>query len=1319
MKEKTRFASARAAFVAAVVSAGFTAAAAVSLNDRVLTITESGVLSSILSGANAAYYTALKTDDGTITNVVLTGSSMITVTLTEDLEYTGAWNLDKATVKLGKANEADPTWPMGKGTGAAATIRLPASANSQIFVDTGCINATISAPIRITGAGSANVNKTLMFNGNGSGAKAWLRLDGRVIIEETCTCGFYFQGSGARLTMYGGMDAPNATIITTGANGNWYVYDEPINLGKINHNWAYLRLYAAGNAIREFYGRGGGKIILYADGALSGAVMRLSNFSSSEYLDVNGHSAAVSVAANITSGNVGNGTLVSTSTPAVITVSNAVDAVFDCSLVGKMSLVKKGVGTLTINRSDDMDGEVTVEEGTLALGTSASVQKVSRVTLSGGRLELADGDALSTVVDFDVVDKDVADQILLPSGVTITAARFFLEGEAVVPGTYGSDASAAETKLDLFDDASTGVMQASASGDGLLRINVASGTVSIANAISAADLAKLNNNEYECVIKTGTGTLKLDKALDYTGGWMLGQGGTYVSTNEYAFGKGTTALSQIVVYHSSGAYIQFDATNAVVSNPIAVYATATPNTQTAAIRLAGNRKSCTLRGRLSCPSGKLSLFFPTGTTFYTYGGVDAMDGGLANAGASQHWWIYDVPVNVSSMELTYEVVHFAVAGNNVGSITHNLGGYVQIETDGAFANRPKVRLVTREGATTSLGTFDLKGHDTAFDFATTNIYGYSVTSSTGPATLDFGVAVPVATNQTFTFSGQLSLKKSGPGTLVCTRTLSNAGSLEVAGGTLELAEGVTFLGCTGVTLSGGRLVTRANDAMGTGDATFSVSDANATDVISIANGTTLSFSGALMVGGESLGNGCFGGESAPSYATRSSVFDPAEGGCALFENTLVITIPSGETTSIADAISAADLAAVNANVYTRILKNGAGTLLLDQALDYTGRWVALAGKFKATAPLYAFGKMNPSGLPDGIVAYSDYGHAAGVMLGVDGQNIAIEKPITMAVFPGTNPHDRNSVEVWGTVHLSRPLYINNNNHVIIYGGGGKFYTDAGVVNPAGNVHMNAASGNWYINRSSFNYFQPIWIAVHWRESGNVVKALTLQDSCSCLIEADDVFAEPLPYLTMEPVLSNTPKLQLNGHDVAVGNIRLNGEIGTTTEMGKSVINSDSPAVFSFRQTEPGTNSDVHVKGAVSIVKGGDASYTFATNILSTGFLTVTGGVFELAADCTWAGCTNVLVCGDGAKVAFNSGSGMHPRAAWRITDGGKVNVIGSSTVVRTGVLFFDDVTKLSAKCGTWGSTSSPAEFKDDVHFEGTGVLLVTRRFGAGTYIYLK
>jgi hypothetical protein len=112
-------------------------------------------------------------------------------------------------------------------------------------------------------------------------------------------------------------------------------------------------------------------------------------------------------------------------------------------------------------------------------------------------------------------------------------------------------------------------------------------------------------------------------------------------------------------------------------------------------------------------------------------------------------------------------------------------------------------------------------------------------------------------------------------------------------------------------------------------------------------------------------------------------------------------------------------------------------------------------------------------------------------------------------------------------------------------------------------------------------------------------------------------------------------------------------------------------------------------------------------------------VFELAANCTWAGCTNVLVRGDGAKVALNQGSGMQRRATWRIADGGKVDIAGSSTVVQAGALFFDDVTKLSAKCGTWGSSSSSAQYKDDLRFEGTGVLLVTRRLGAGTLIEFK
>ena len=112
--------SVKAAVAAAVLSVVSVAGAAVTLSDRVLTITESGVLSSILSGANAAYYTALRTDDGTITNVVLTGNSQITVTLTEDLEYTGAWNLAKAVVKLSSSSAPPPPIPPGRWARALA-----------------------------------------------------------------------------------------------------------------------------------------------------------------------------------------------------------------------------------------------------------------------------------------------------------------------------------------------------------------------------------------------------------------------------------------------------------------------------------------------------------------------------------------------------------------------------------------------------------------------------------------------------------------------------------------------------------------------------------------------------------------------------------------------------------------------------------------------------------------------------------------------------------------------------------------------------------------------------------------------------------------------------------------------------------------------------------------------------------------------------------------------------------------------------------------------------------------------------------------------
>ena len=861
---------------AAVAVLCFSTQAAVSLNDRVLTISESGKLSEILAGDYAAYYTALKTNDGTITNVILEGVSQITVILADDLEYTGAWSLKKAIAKIGVSTTADPTWPFGKGTGSDATIRLSmtgsASTSSQILVDANCVNATISAPIHIADSGTIS-SDAIRMNGAPS-VNSWLRLNGLVTLD--CSTGFYFQGNGAKLTMYGGMEASGMTVKTTGANGNWYVYDNPISLGRINHNYVYLRLYATGNAIDEFYGRGGGRIVLYSDGALSGADMLLSNFGGSEQLDINGHDATVRVEADSTAGTVGSGFYTGSTTPAVLTVSNDVDVVFNCGMSGRMNLLKKGTGKLTVDKSDGFSGELTVADGTMMLGPSAALHGVTKVNLTGGRLEFAAADAFADSVEFHVADREAEDQILLPQGGVVTAVRFSDGSSFLSAGTYGSAASSADTKLGFFDGASDGVLRVFAGGTGVLEIVVPSGSASIANVVSSADLAKLNNNEYTLVEKTGSGTLLLDKALDYAGAWFLNEGGVHVLTNECAFGKGQDDQSWILLRHDLGAYIEFYATNIVVSNPIKVMAPANANPYTAAIRLKANTESCTLRGRLSCPKGRLALFHPTKCAFYTRGGVDLTDGGFVNAGAGQKWWICDVPADISKITLANEAICFAATGNKVGMITYSSSSTVYIEADDAFIGRPQICFTYNTDVQTKWGVFDLKGHDTAFDFASTNVYGYLLTSSTGPATLDFGVTGVVATNNSLNFGGKLSLRKTGSGEFVFKCSPTCAGSFEVAGGTVVFADGVVFANCTNAVVrgDGARIVLNESDSFDA-KAELRIADGGKVNIVgpsTVVHADLLFFDDADDV---SAKNGTWGSTSSSAQFTDDSRFEGA------------------------------------------------------------------------------------------------------------------------------------------------------------------------------------------------------------------------------------------------------------------------------------------------------------------------------------------------------------------------------------------------------------------------------------------------------------
>ena len=115
---------------------------------------------------------------------------------------------------------------------------------------------------------------------------------------------------------------------------------------------------------------------------------------------------------------------------------------------------------------------------------------------------------------------------------------------------------------------------------------------------------------------------------------------------------------------------------------------------------------------------------------------------------------------------------------------------------------------------------------------------------------------------------------------------------------------------------------------------------------------------------------------------------------------------------------------------------------------------------------------------------------------------------------------------------------------------------------------------------------------------------------------------------------------------------------------------------------------------------------------------MTGGVFALTAKTTWANCTNVTVCGEGSVFELNANSPIDTKAGVRLADGGKMALNGDIEV-KAGVVWFEDEEEVSAERGTYGSSASNAQFKDDVHFTGTGVLRVTRSKGRGAILLVR
>lgn len=199
-----------------------------------------------------------------------------------------------------------------------------------------------------------------------------------------------------------------------------------------------------------------------------------------------------------------------------------------------------------------------------------------------------------------------------------------------------------------------------------------------------------------------------------------------------------------------------------------------------------------------------------------------------------------------------------------------------------------------------------------------------------------------------------------------------------------------------------------------------------------------------------------------------------------------------------------------------------------------------------------------------------------------------------------------------------------------------------------------------------------------------------------------------------PFIKNTGVLDLCGCNQYFGPIHMNS-------LYCGEVRSDEPAVMTVTQTTVapqsftaemvGTNY-LHFVGKAGLCKKGALPLVIASVSSTTGTLEVAEGTLSFTDDGAWENVSAVNV--SGGTLVLDKAKRIAKTCEMTIT-GGSVNLDGSFTQ-NVNELYIGEA---RAEVGTYGSSASRAQHKDDDHFTGPGILHVTHGFPDGTCILLR
>ena len=264
---------------------------------------------------------------------------------------------------------------------------------------------------------------------------------------------------GTTLVITGGITGSGGGLCVINSGGTVVFAGKPLSLGG-DMFWTdspgLTVVGVAGNTWGDTLVAGGTLRMEAASGLPASTALKVGvSYQPGGTVDLNGFDQSVGQLLSETT-NAGT-RAVTSSKPAVLTVNQDANTVYDGRLTGALSLVKSGAGTLTLSNSlSTATGDITVSNGTLVAALASSLGNGTNVTVAGGTLELRSASVISDGANLLIASAGA--QVMLGAGIVETVNKLFLGGEQQPKGLWGATCSGA-AHIDDVHFAGTGLLQ--------------------------------------------------------------------------------------------------------------------------------------------------------------------------------------------------------------------------------------------------------------------------------------------------------------------------------------------------------------------------------------------------------------------------------------------------------------------------------------------------------------------------------------------------------------------------------------------------------------------------------------------------------------------------------------------------------------------------------------------------------------------------------------------------------------------------------------------------------------------------------------------